>query len=93
MTTLTLYACANDLPFSTERLKAIGGGTCLIEFHVNLPPITSDRKGIRYIYWCGVETGQHLYGVNGTGDDQIWVLYPYADKYVPLKITIARNIP
>ncbi len=94
MNTFTLYANIHELPTGTQRLKVIGGGSCMIEFHLNLPEIDEDRKGTRYVFWCGPETGQQLYGADGTGDDQVWVLYPHSDKYVPLqRPTIAREIP
>lgn len=79
------YHHSNDygLPYCDWGLKLIYEGECKIEFHLTLPEAYEDKP--RFVYWCGVETGKHFYGENGTGDDQIWYIAPKAKRAVPMQ--------
>lgn len=77
-----LYGANPPIPISTIYLKLLGG-ECYIEFHLTLPKPYENKP--RFVYWCGVDTGQLLYGKNGTGDDQIWLIEPKSKKAIPLQ--------
>lgn len=61
-------------PYCEWALKLVYEGRCDIEFHNNLPQPYLDKP--RLVFWCGPELGRQLYGEDGTGDDQLYIIYP-----------------
>lgn len=67
------------------------GDRVMIEYHLTLPEPYSKKP--RFVFWCGRETGQQIYGENGLGDDQIWLIEPNSNRAVPLqRITLFLDL-
>jgi len=80
-----LAATWGELPEGTVRLKVIGFRLCYIEYRLVLPPIDITLQKPRFVFWCSKETGQEMYGKDGTGDDQVWCWYPGSSFYTPIQ--------